>query len=501
MEHHISTKKLKLKDFSTIVNQVDRITLSQECKDLIQKSRNFLDERFGKESDQTSYGINTGFGSLCDTRIYAKDLQELQHNLLKSHACGTGDEVPAEIVRLMLFLKAKNLSYGYSGVSLEVVERLIYFYNHDVLPIVYQQGSLGASGDLAPLAHLTLPIIGLGEVRFQGERMPAADFYKKVAIEPLALKSKEGLALINGTQFMLAYGIHALLSAYRNMYWAHITAALSVDGFDASKIPFDQKIHLIRPHKGQLKSALLMEELLEDSEISDFIKPNVQDPYSFRCVPQVHGATYDTLRFVANTFMTEANAVTDNPNVFPDSGDILSGGNFHGQPLALALDYLAIAMSEIANISERRTFQLLSGKRGLPPFLAKNAGLNSGLMILQYTAASIVSQNKQLSAPSSTDSIVSSNGQEDHVSMGANAATKSYRVVENVTSVLAIELITAAEALEHRSMKTSSFLENIKTLFRVDVPALENDRIMHDDIEASKRFIKELMIEDELLFG
>ncbi|MGB5981616.1 MAG: histidine ammonia-lyase [Nonlabens sp.] len=500
MKHIISTKNVSLSDLSEIIYHVKNLELSDDSKALIKQSRDYLDKNFGEKGSRTAYGINTGFGSLCDTRIEAEDLEDLQHNLIKSHACGTGNKVPQEIVKLMIFLKIQTLSYGYSGVSVKLVERLIYFYNHDIIPVVYEQGSLGASGDLAPLAHLALPIIGLGEVCYKGKFISAKELYELIDLNPLKLKSKEGLALINGTQFMLAYGIFNLLESYKATYWAHISAALAVDGFDASKSPFDSKLHLIRAHKGQLKSALMMEELLVDSEIAANIKENVQDPYSFRCVPQVHGATFDTLHFVKRTFITEVNSVTDNPNIFSDSETIISGGNFHGQPLALALDFLAIAMSEIANISERRTFQLLSGKRGLPSFLAKKPGLHSGLMIVQYTAASIVSQNKQLATPASVDSIVSSNGQEDHVSMGANSATKCYKVLNNVITVLGIEMITAIEALEYREHQTSSFLQNIITLFRAQVPKLEEDRVLHDDIIEAKRFITEMMIEDDILF-
>lgn len=500
MKYIISTKRVSLSDLSQIICFVETLQLSDESKSLIQHSRDYLDRNFSKQGSRSAYGINTGFGSLCDTKIETEDLENLQHNLIKSHACGIGDPVPPKIVKLMIFLKIQTLSFGYSGVSVKLVERLIYFYNNDIIPVIYEQGSLGASGDLAPLAHLALPIIGLGEVYHRGKLISAKELYEKIEINPLSLKSKEGLALINGTQFMLAYGIFNLLDAYKATYWAHVSAALAVDGFDASKLPFDSKLQLIRAHKGQLKSALIMEELLIDSEIASNIKENVQDPYSFRCVPQVHGATFDTLHFVKRTFITEVNSVTDNPNIFSDSETIISGGNFHGQPIALALDFLAIAMSEIANISERRTFQLLSGKRGLPSFLSKKPGLHSGLMILQYTAASIVSQNKQLSTPASVDSIVSSNGQEDHVSMGANAALKCYKVLSNVMTVLGIEMITAIEALEYREYQTSSFLQNIITLFRAQVPKLEEDRVLHNDIVEAKRFIQEMMIEDDILF-
>jgi histidine ammonia-lyase len=500
MKHHISPKRLSIKALSIIHNEVDELVLSDEAVALIEKSRNYLDTNFGKESSTPTYGINTGFGSLCDTNIAAWDLQELQHNLIISHACGTGDQIPIAVVRWMLFLKVQSLSYGHSGVSLELVERLMSFYNNEIYPVVYEQGSLGASGDLAPLAHLALPLIGLGQVNYKGEILSGEAINAKMGWQPLQLKTKEGLALINGTQFMLAYGVDLILKSHRLWKWSHITAALSIDGFNGNLSPFDERIHLIRPHKGQLKSAAEIRELLDDSEIAATEKVNVQDPYSLRCVPQVHGATWDTLDFITKTLMTEVNSVTDNPNVFTDSEAIISGGNFHGQPLALALDYLAIAMSEIANISERRTFQLMSGKRGLPAFLTNNPGLNSGMMIIQYTAASIVSQNKQLSSPASIDSIVSSNGQEDHVSMGANAATKAMRVINNVTTVLAIELLASAQAVEYRKEHTSSFLQSIISLLRADVPFLTNDRVMHDDIMAARDLIDSMSFEEEVLF-
>jgi histidine ammonia-lyase len=500
MQYIISSKRLSLKALSQIDQEVDELSLSGESIALIEKSRSYLDTNFGDLDSTPTYGINTGFGSLCDTGIAARDLQQLQHNLIMSHACGTGDEVPQNIVRWMLFLKIQSLSYGHSGVSLELVKRLMGFFNQGIYPVIYEQGSLGASGDLAPLAHLALPLIGLGHVNYKGKVLSGKEINDKMGWESLKLQSKEGLALINGTQFMLAYGIDLVLRSHRLMKWAHITAALAIDGFNGNSTPYDERIHLIRPHKGQLKSAAEIRDLLEGSEIAASEKVNVQDPYSLRCVPQVHGATYDTLDFVTKTIVTEANSVTDNPNIFVDSEAIISGGNFHGQPLALALDYISIAMSEIGNISERRTFQLLSGKRGLPVFLSENPGLHSGMMIIQYTAASIVSQNKQLANPSSIDSIVSSNGQEDHVSMGANAATKAKRVIDNVTTVLAIELIAAAQAVDYRDKKTSPFLQSIISLLRIDVTHLTVDRVMHDDIIAAKTFIEQMSFETDVLF-
>jgi histidine ammonia-lyase len=498
MIHEISNKRLSLQDLKRFVNEVTELKLSNQAIDAIENCRDFIDSKFGSEESLPTYGINTGFGSLCNTQVQGADLSQLQHNLIMSHACGTGDEVPQEVVRLMLFLKIKSLAYGHSGVSLELVHRLVDFFNEGVFPVIYEQGSLGASGDLAPLAHLALPLLGMGEVNYKDKRYTGNEINTKLGWEPLTLHSKEGLALINGTQFMLAYGVHLLLESYKLWYWSHITTAISIDGFNCNLTPFDERIHLIRPHKGQLESARIIRELLDDSEIAASVKVNVQDPYSFRCVPQVHGATRDTLDFISKTIITEVNAVTDNPNVFPESQAIISGGNFHGQPLALALDYLAISMAEIGNISERRIFQLMCGLRGLPPFLIKNAGLNSGMMILQYTAASIVSQNKQLANPASTDSIVSSNGQEDHVSMGANSATKAYKLVQNLITILSIELLTGAQALEFREEETSGFLKSIVSLLRESVDFYDVDRVMYGDIELAKNLIATIQLDEEL---
>ncbi len=496
MIHEISPKRISLRDLNEIDKKVTEIKLSDESILAIKKCREYLDSNFGTTDSPATYGINTGFGSLCNTQIDKKDLTQLQHNLIMSHACGTGDQVPEHIVKWMLFLKIQSLSYGHSGISLQVVQRLVDFYNHGIYPIVYEQGSLGASGDLAPLAHLALPLIGLGEVMYEGNRYTGKEINDLKGWSALKLQSKEGLALINGTQFMLAYGVFLSLESKKLWYWSHITTALSLDGFSCNLSPFDERIHLIRPHKGQLKSASIIRELLQDSEIAVEEKVNVQDPYSFRCTPQVHGASNDTLDHVIKTVLIECNSVTDNPNVFPESEVIISGGNFHGQPLALVLDFLSIAMSEIGSISERRIFQLMSGTRGLPPFLCKNAGLNSGMMILQYTAASIVSLNKHLSNPACTDSIVSSNGQEDHVSMGANAATKAYRVISNLKTILSIELLASTQSLDFHEKNTSSFLNSIKNTLRLTIPAYNDDRVMYTDIIAAQEFIDSMNIDD-----
>ena len=494
---YIDTQQsLDLKTIDELLQSSRKIDLSLETCQKISECRTYLDHKM-KTNDRPIYGINTGFGSLHNVKITDNNLSKLQENLMLSHACGTGDKVPKSIVKLMLLLKIKSLSFGYSGVQLETVKRLIDLYNNDVLPVVYTQGSLGASGDLAPLAHLSLPLIGFGEVTYKDEIMKAEKVCQIFNWNPITLKSKEGLALLNGTQFMSAYGIHLLLESYHLSYVADIIGAMSLDAFDGHLEPFDALVHSVRPHDGQVMTAKRIKTFLKGSELSSQKKQHVQDPYSFRCIPQVHGATKDTLTFVTKTFITEINSVTDNPNIFTKEDKIISGGNFHGQPLALALDYLKIAMAELGNISERRTFQLVSGSRGLPNFLVNNPGLNSGLMIPQYTAASIVSLNKQLATPASIDSIVSSNGQEDHVSMGANAATQAYQIINNIKTILAIELLNASQALSLRSpLKSSNFINSVLKSFRVEIPFIEEDKFLHDDIVKSINFIKTLQAED-----
>ncbi|HEX6914172.1 MAG TPA: histidine ammonia-lyase [Chitinophagaceae bacterium] len=485
----IDDRWLGFEHIEHIFSDSPSIALSPAAISAIDSCREYLDKKVNGSS-QLFYGINTGFGYLQNVEIDKAQVEQLQYNLLMSHACGLGEEVPAAVVKMMLLLKIKSLSYGHSGVQLETVQRLLEMYNRDILPVVYTQGSLGASGDLAPLSHLSLPLIGMGEVRFKGQKINSADLLQQLGWKPIQLKSKEGLALINGTQFMAAYGTWCLAKTSQLLRCADLVAALSCDAFDCVLSPFDANIHRIRPHKGQVETAATLRNYLSGSGIARQNKQQVQDPYSFRCVPQVHGASKDTFDHVVSVFLTEVNAVTDNPNIFPAEDLILSGGNFHGQPLALNLDFLAIAMAEIGNISERRTYQLISGQRGLPPFLVKNPGLHSGFMIPQYTAAGIVSENKQLCTPSSVDSIPSSNGQEDHVSMGANAATKCYRLINNVQKVLAIELMTAAQALEfRRPLRSSAVVENFVAEYRSEVSFNDKDRILHDDILKTIGFI------------
>ncbi len=499
--HYINSETLDLFKISSILSEQKKLELSPESKQKITECRDYLDNVL-KKSDAPFYGINTGFGSLYNVKVSNENLTKLQENLVMSHACGTGEEVPHDIVKLMMLFKIQSLSYGHSGIQLQTVERLIDFYNNDILPVVYTQGSLGASGDLAPLAHLCLPLIGKGEVLFKEKRMSSDKVLAKFGWEPIKLRSKEGLALLNGTQFMSAYGVYLLLKSFKLSYLSDLIGSLSLDAFDGRIEPFNEIVHLVRPHNGQLKTAARIREFLTDSELIMQDKKHVQDPYSFRCIPQVHGATKDTLEFVLKTFKTEINSVTDNPNIFAKDDMIISGGNFHGQPLALGFDFLKIAMAELGDISERRTFQLVSGLRGLPPFLVDNPGLNSGFMIPQYTAASIVSANKQLSTPASVDSIVSCNGQEDHVSMGANAATQAYKVIENVERILAIELLNASQALAFRSpLKSSHFLEMFLKAYRDEVPFINEDEVLHYAITASIKFMQNLTVDSEELLG
>lgn len=490
--HFIDQDWLDIDTLKQISIHTHDLELSEAARYRINHCRDFLDQKLNN-SDCLFYGINTGFGFLQNVAIDKTQIAQLQYNLLQSHACGMGDEVPKEIVKWMLFLKIQSLSYGHSGVQEQTVERLIDFYNYDITPVIYEQGSLGASGDLSPLSHLALPLIGLGEVNFKGKKRASKEVLDQFGWQPIELQSKEGIALINGTQFMAAYGIHGLLKAQKLLKIADLISAISIDAFDASLQPFHPKIHSIRPHKGQIETAETICKYLINSQIINQVKTQVQDPYSFRCIPQVHGASKDSIDFVSKTFMQEINAVTDNPNIFPDDDLILSGGNFHGQPLAIAFDLMSIAMAEIGSISERRTYQLLSGQRGLPLFLVKNSGLNSGLMIPQYTAAGIVSENKQLCTPACIDSIVSSNGQEDHVSMGANAATKSLRILNNVERILAIELLTATQALAfRRPLKSSKIVEEIYEKFRQKVAFNDNDRVLHADIKLAVEFLSNI---------
>jgi histidine ammonia-lyase len=490
MTFKISPEDLNIETIVKILDRKTKLLLSDESINLINICREYLDRKL-ENSSSPIYGITTGFGSLHNRTISKDQLNKLQENLVMSHACGTGPAVREDIIRLMLLLKIHALSLGKSGVQVATIQRLIDFYNEGICPVVFEQGSLGASGDLAPLAHLVLPLLGMGQVSYKGKIIDSEAILSKFNWSPVELKSKEGLALLNGTQFMSSYGVYIITMAERLSAFADIASAVSLEAYDGRLDPFFECIHQIRPHKGQVETARIFREMLDGSQLISHKKAHVQDPYSFRCIPQVHGASKDAISYAKSVILTEINSVTDNPTIFPDEDLIVSGGNFHGQPLALIFDYLAIALAELGSISERRVYRLIAGQRDLPEFLVANPGLNSGFMIPQYTAASIVSQNKQLCTPSSVDSIPSSNEQEDHVSMGANGATKLLRVAENLEKILAIELFTAVQALEfRRPLKSSAFIEKVVKSFRCIIPFINDDKVMYSEIEKSINFLK-----------
>lgn len=490
MIHKISAEHLTIERIGEVVYNGYKLELSDDARNRIIRCREYLDEKIAKTT-RPVYGVTTGFGSLCNVSVNPDQLAQLQINLMMSHACGVGDRVPNDIVKMMMLLKVQSLSYGYSGCKLDTVQRLVDFFNNDIYPVVFMQGSLGASGDLVPLAHMSLPLVGLGEVEYQGKVISGAEMLKIFGWEPIHLVSKEGLALLNGTQNMSAFAVWSLLQAQKLSDWADKIAAMSLDAYHGLLSPFTKAVHVVRPHQGQLDTAAHMMELLEGSEIAATPKDYVQDPYSFRCIPQVHGAAKDTIAYVKSVIDTEINSATDNPTVCPDDDLIISAGNFHGEPIALPMDFLSIGLSELANISERRIYKLVSGTRGLPSFLVAKPGLNSGFMIVQYTAASVVSLNKSLATPSSIDSIPSSQGQEDHVSMGANAAIKLYKIVLNVERVLAIELFNAAQALEfRRPQKSSPVIEKLFDEYRKVVPFIVNDEVMYPHIQHSIEFLR-----------
>lgn len=492
--HKISPELLTLSQVDKILKEGMTLELSQESKERIVKCREYLDNKM-KTQKEPIYGVTTGFGSLCNISISKEQLSQLQKNLVMSHACGVGEEVPAEIVKIMLLNKIQSLSYGNSGVQLQTVERLIAFFNNDILPVVYQQGSLGASGDLAPLAHMCLPLLGLGQVDYKGRRISGEELNKEFNWQPIELQSKEGLALLNGTQFMSSFAVWCVIKAQKLSDLADKIMVVSLEGFDGRIEPFFDPVHQVRPHAGQIETAKRVREMLEGSQIIAQPKKHVQDPYSFRCVPQVHGASKDAIAHVASVITTEINSATDNPTVFPYLDMVISAGNFHGQPLAINLDYLAIAVAELGSISERRTYQLIGAKRDLPSFLVAKPGLNSGFMIPQYAAASVVSQSKQLCTPASVDTIDSSQGQEDHVSFGSNAATKLYRVVNNTERVLAIELFNAAQAFDFRKQQTglssSKCIEDFVKSYREKVAFVQDDVVMYELIHKSIDFLRD----------
>lgn len=486
----ITTVGLDLEAFAGLLQGGVELELAKDAREAVKRSHAYLKDRL-KNSNAPIYGVNTGFGSLYDKSIAPADLAQLQKNLVMSHACGSGEPVPDQVVRAMLVLKVQNMAFGHSAVAPATVQRLIDMFNADVLPVVYERGSLGASGDLAPLAHLCLPLLGLGDVVMRGKRMTSAQALKKLGWKAIELGPKEGLALLNGTQFMNAYAALLVQQAARLADLADVIAAISLEAYDGRVEPFHPSVHAVRPHPGQAVVAGRFRALLKGSNLVEQAKAHVQDPYSFRCIPQVHGASRDAIAYVERVVERELEAVTDNPTVFDDEDLIISAGNFHGQPLALALDFLAIAAAEIGSISERRTYKLIGGQRGLPAFLVAEPGLNSGFMIPQYTAASLVSANKQRCMPNCVDTIDSSNGQEDHVSMGAAAAIKTWQVVQDVERILAIELFTAAQALEfRRPAQSSAQLESFVSAFRERVPFLKADVVMHDHMEAALDFLR-----------
>lgn len=493
--YYIGSGDLDFEIIERIINKNLKLDLAPEAKERIQKCRDYLDKKV--ESLTTPlYGITTGFGSLCNKNISPDELTHLQENLIKSHACSVGEEISPVVVKLMMLLKAHALSLGYSGVQLITVQRIIDFFNNDIIPIVCDRGSLGASGDLAPLANLFLPLIGTGDVYYQGKKREAISVLDEFGWKPIRLMSKEGLALLNGTQFMSANGVFALLRAFAISKKADLIASLSLEAFDGCIDPFYEGLHQMRPHKGQIETSATFRKLLEGSKLIVREKGHVQDPYSFRCIPQVHGATKDAINYVASVLLTEINSVTDNPTIFPHEDKIVSGGNFHGQPLAISYDFLAIALSELGNISERRVAQLIMGLRGLPEFLVANPGVNSGFMIPQYASASMVSQNKMYCYAASSDSIVSSNGQEDHVSMGANSAVKLFKIMDNLNHILAIELMNAAQGIDfRRPAKTSPVLENFLKEYRKEVAFVNDDIVMYKEIHKTVAFLNRVSLD------
>lgn len=491
-------KKLTI---SSLYSDLDEsISALKKNPESVEKSRQVVENALKK--DEAFYGINTGFGALASKRIGADQLKQLQRNLVLSHAVGTGDLIPKDISRLMLKLKIHALGIGYSGISQETFERLIYFADHDLIPVVPEKGSVGASGDLAPLAHMSLPLLGFGSFWDEAgkETIPAEIVLKKHNLEPIDLQPKDGLSLINGTQLMSSYGSYVLEKSLRLQKMADLIGAMSLEALQGSIKPFDARIHEIRPHNGQQTVAQNVRKLLEESEILESHRNcgKVQDPYSLRCIPQVHGASRDALKHCISVVETEINSVTDNPLVF-ENGDIISGGNFHGQPLALVLDFAAIALAEFASISERRTYLLLDGHDGLPKLLMEETGINSGFMIPQYTAAALVSENKVLCHPASVDTIPTSLGQEDHVSMGSIGALKLLNVFKNVEQVLAIELFSAAQALDFRKpLKPGKGVERAHQLIREKFPHAQEDHYFRDEINLAVDFLRDEKVLDEI---
>ena len=489
MNHSLTIRNL----YNDIQQRIDELTLDSKA---VTTSRNRLESVIA--NGRATYGVNTGFGKLANVRVADADLGVLQRNLLVSHAVGVGDPVPEDITRIMLALKVHALGQGYSGVSETTFQRLLDFARLGLTPVVPCKGSVGASGDLAPLAHMSLPLIGLGHFwRKDGSTMTAEEGLAIHGLSPIELQAKDGLSLINGTQFMAAYGSYVLHRATQLVRTADILATMSLEALQGSSHPFDAQVHAVRPHPGQIQVAQNVRLLLEESAILESHRDcgKVQDPYCLRCVPQVHGASRDALSHTLNVMETEINSVTDNPLVF-ESGDVISGGNFHGQPIALAMDYAAIALAELASISERRTYLLLEGDDGLPRLLMRETGLNSGFMIPQYTAAALVSENKVLCHPASVDSIPTSLGQEDHVSMGSISAVKLLQVLKNVEHVFAIELLTAAQALDYRlPLQPGRGVSAAHAVVRERIPHREEDYLFQDDFTPSVDIIRSSLLQ------
>ncbi|TKC06215.1 histidine ammonia-lyase [Pedobacter frigoris] len=465
--------------------------LSEETRENVRKSSAIVDKI--SLSDKAVYGINTGFGPLCTSMISTEDTKKLQENILKSHAVGIGEPVAEEISKLMLVLKIQALAQGYSGIQEATLDRMIWYLENDVIPVVPKQGSVGASGDLAPLSHLFLPLIGLGKVHHKGEIKEAGMLLSTYDLKPIALGAKEGLALINGTQFIAAHAVKVVERFHNLLATADLTAAMMLEGLLGSAKPFEQKLHLLRPYKGNQHVAAHIRSLLADSQIvvSHANCSRVQDPYSLRCIPQVHGASRNAWLHLKEMLEIEINAVTDNPVIFSEDFTV-SGGNFHGQPMAMPLDYACLAASEIGNISDRRIYLSLEGTTpGVPKLLMKETGLNSGFMILQYTSAALASENKGLCFPASADSIPTSLGQEDHVSMGSISGRKALQVIENVEKILGIELFCAAQAMDfHAPLKSGKIINAIHEAVRKKVKHLEQDQIMYDVMEATIDMVK-----------
>ncbi|MEM7112068.1 MAG: histidine ammonia-lyase [Chloroflexota bacterium] len=489
--HHLSLEYYTLNDLRDILESNPYLMLAPDVEESIRAGAQYVEEKANE--DRFIYGVNTGFGSLCETRIGSDEMEQLQYNHIVSHACGVGDLVSKDIARLAMLIKLLTFRTGHTGISLPIVQRILEFWNHDIIPAIPKKGTVGASGDLAPLAHLALPLLGEGQVYFRDEIVESAQVLDQMGMEPIRLEPKDGLALTNGVQYINAVAAYCLIAIEELITCADIIAALSIQAFSASRTFYQAPYHETSWHNERQTVAANLRELLEESNhfALSTCNKSMQDPYSFRCIPQVHAAVRQTFRFAKDIIEKECNSVSDNPLFFPKIDQILFGGNLHGESTAFALDFLAIATSELANISDRRTYQLLSGERGLPDFLVTRPGLNSGFMVVQYTSAALVNENKVYSTPASIDTIPTCQLQEDHVSMGGTSAHKLSQIIENCEYVLAIELLTAAQAIElndelHLSPLTQGIFDN----FRKSVSFLEEDRIMNDDIEKSLKFFK-----------